>query len=85
MLPVRGATVKNFKIRYAKSISIHAPRAGSDKHKIYICPFCGISIHAPRAGSDYLNIIYYPVVYGFQSTLPVRGATHKFDHIADNL
>ena len=35
------------------SISIHAPRTGSDA--TYKCPDCGatvISIHAPRTGSD---------------------------------
>ena len=35
------------------TISIHAPRAGSDAGRLFICFFvCCISIHAPRAGSD---------------------------------
>ena len=51
-LPVRGATTQRQRSFPRPSISIHAPRAGSD---------CGaemdggnkyISIHAPRAGSD---------------------------------
>ena len=37
-----------------------------------------ISIHAPRAGSDgsFSEEVLY--AYGFQSTLPVRGATLRF-------
>ncbi len=38
----------------------------------------GISIHAPRAGSDLKERSKYACQYGFQSTLPVRGATHHF-------
>ena len=34
-----------------------------------------ISIHAPRAGSDRLQAILCAGARGFQSTLPVRGAT----------
>ena len=34
------------------SISIHAPRAGSDADAIYPGSTLEISIHAPRAGSD---------------------------------
>ena len=34
-----------------------------------------ISIHAPRAGSDFDNCIFAGLFSGFQSTLPVRGAT----------
>ena len=60
----------------ALPISIHAPRAGSDVP-------CGlphgnekhISIHAPRAGSDQAESLAAAVALGFQSTLPVRGAT----------
>ena len=36
-----------------------------------------ISIHAPRAGSDYAAGDYRYNAPGFQSTLPVRGATEK--------
>ena len=35
----------------------------------------GISIHAPRAGSDLVQLADKLVLYTFQSTLPVRGAT----------
>ena len=52
-LPVRGATYTAPDNSLFIEISIHAPRAGSDK----ICKFkiqylFVISIHAPRAGSD---------------------------------
>ena len=36
----------------ALGISIHAPRAGSDKIAECVCDSRQISIHAPRAGSD---------------------------------
>jgi len=39
------------------------------------CYFQPISIHAPREGSDVPTVILYPDRKGFQSTLPVRGAT----------
>ena len=36
----------------ALSISIHAPRTGSDQVRIYERRLPHISIHAPRTGSD---------------------------------
>ena len=57
-------------------ISIHAPRAGSDRdaaieeYNQYL-----ISIHAPRAGSDVRLRRKGQSRKLFQSTLPVRGAT----------
>ena len=51
-LPVRGATVRQHGKRAGRTISIHAPREGSD---ILIANRGGliiISIHAPREGSD---------------------------------
>ena len=52
-LPVRGATTKGLLFRCILSISIHAPRAGSDFSIIIIAiGAAAISIHAPRAGSD---------------------------------
>ena len=36
-----------------------------------------ISIHTPHAGSDCSVVIYTQDQYGFQSTLPMRGATWK--------
>ena len=51
-LPVRGATRRLLRVFGFKTISIHAPRAGSD-HTVGLAGLCIlISIHAPRAGSD---------------------------------
>ncbi len=74
-LPVWGATSLSKGSPLSPSISIHAPRVGSDHRHHQGNPFQTISIHAPRVGSDPTNkenkIIYVP----FQSTLPVWGAT----------
>ena len=58
------------------AISIHAPRVGSDTGggPPQICET--ISIHAPRVGSD-ISIPSRPIVWKFQSTLPVWGATGR--------
>ena len=59
----------------ADSISIHAPRTGSDGG----CRRGGgshhISIHAPRTGSDTALVTDKTLTLEFQSTLPARGAT----------
>ena len=34
------------------TVSIHAPRVGSDGIEISLMSPCGVSIHAPRVGSD---------------------------------
>ena len=61
----------------ATGISIHAPLAGSDAVRQAIVDRVGISIHAPLAGSDPAG---RPEIRRarFQSTLPLRGATHGF-------
>ena len=59
----------------ADDISIHAPRAGSDRPLLERTNIMAISIHAPRAGSDLLFECIIPREMSFQSTLPVRGAT----------
>ena len=62
--------------RIAVDISIHAPRAGSDKARYQIhFIWYTISIHAPRAGSDSTSPRREAPNGAFQSTLPVRGAT----------
>ena len=59
------------------TISIHAPRVGSDLRGFAVegPPEC-ISIHAPRVGSDATGYQGAASATGFQSTLPVWGATH---------
>ena len=63
------------------SISIHAPRAGSDRESVEFWMSIVISIHAPRAGSDAHPPCTFLTVTGFQSTLPVRGATTNSTHV----
>ena len=58
-------------------ISIHAPRAGGDDAKKQaIQELSAISIHAPRAGGDNKPTAKIRAICIFQSTPPVRGATH---------
>ena len=52
-LPVRGATPTLTMVGCGDNISIHAPRAGSDRDvTVGLVKPSKISIHAPRAGSD---------------------------------
>ncbi len=51
-LPVRGATRYLIPPKKRSTISIHAPRAGSDLGAWKLESEFSISIHAPRAGSD---------------------------------
>ena len=62
----------------AATISIHAPREGSDFELHLFCPPCPISIHAPREGSDLLESRGGFLFYEFLSTLPARGATSRY-------
>ena len=75
-LPVWGATLPFSSAVVPKSISIHAPRVGSDAYGASAAP-CAvlISIHAPRVGSDSTSSHILRRSSIFQSTLPVWGAT----------
>ena len=74
-LPVGGATPHKPEDLDTSMISIHAPRGGSDTWTVPdLCAYT-ISIHAPRGGSDWKNQKKGRINYGFQSTLPVGGAT----------
>ena len=57
------------------TISIHAPREGSDIFLRSSPRPLPISIHAPREGSDIFIFLLLRLLFGFQSTLPARGAT----------
>ena len=74
--PVRGATELLVDVVRDPDISIHAPRAGRDT-RASIDTDLGvyISIHAPRAGRDAAVSPSRRILYTFQSTRPVRGAT----------
>ncbi len=74
-LPVWGATMIKRRYINVTAISIHAPRVGSDQYKCYTVITVKISIHAPRVGSDVACGAYNSPPPGFQSTLPVWGAT----------
>ena len=75
-LPVRGATAYPRGREAGSDISIHAPREGSDgKGGRSKNDLPRISIHAPREGSDTSSWKSVFPLRGFQSTLPVRGAT----------
>ena len=58
------------------SISIHAPREGCDLWNTVRITSISISIHAPREGCDRLSRPSRCDTFAFQSTHPVRGATH---------
>ena len=61
---------------WSSTISIHAPRVGSDEVPPVGPVFCDpISIHAPRVGSDTGRPSRAANIKRFQSTLPVWGAT----------
>ena len=62
------------------SISIHAPRTGSDRAASSACHSDKISIHAPRTGSDGKATDMTCPTLSFQSTLPARGATRTATH-----
>ena len=51
-LPVWGATKAAEQAEIKQTISIHAPRVGSDLSFIQVLRHLNISIHAPRVGSD---------------------------------
>ena len=74
-LPVRGATTALSTQSLTATISIHAPRAGSD-YSTY-CNIMLISYFNPRSpcGERRANIGNIGNHRVFQSTLPVRGAT----------
>ena len=57
------------------SVSIHAPRVGSDAILGHGAEQTLVSIHAPRVGSDFKVNEMMGILPMFQSTLPVWGAT----------
>ena len=74
-LPVWGATQTTLVASAPSAISIHAPRVGSDMLERWKEALGDISIHAPRVGSDLVPLGKLLLGRGFQSTLPVWGAT----------
>ena len=74
-LPARGATRNIPALSCKFSISIHAPRTGSDLYTRWESRDILISIHAPRTGSDTMSYGASIDEQKLQSTLPARGAT----------
>ena len=74
-LPMRGATPKGPNRSRRKTISIHAPHAGSDSILKVTCQV--IFNFNPRSpcGERHHYHDCYRQKYKFQSTLPMRGAT----------
>ena len=74
-LPARGATHPNVYWLRPPAISIHAPRTGSDGAVVgaIVCSvyFNPRSPHGERPDTRW----FHDYIYGFQSTLPARGAT----------
>ena len=56
-------------------ISIHAPHTGRGRVAVVVNTGVDISIHAPHTGRDFRVHFFAFIVYAFQSTRPIRGAT----------
>ena len=74
-LPAGGATEVNKHENTEQSISILAPRGGSDAEWDNFCKRILISILAPRGGSDLKTPKVSTYNRSFQSSLPAGGAT----------
>ena len=77
-LPARGATCPLSAARIIRSISIHAPREGSDVVlDVLIPPAADFNPRSPR-GERQSPLLCSTHTIEFQSTLPARGATSSF-------
>ena len=74
--PIRGATRPLRSNVTASAISIHAPHTGRDLWAEAKARWqAGISIHAPHTGRDWPSAVSRLMMFPFQSTRPIRGAT----------
>ena len=74
--PVRGATGRNAAICASRSVSIHAPRAGRDRGAVSFSDFDACFNPRAPCGARLALWLCPCSVKKFQSTRPVRGATH---------
>ena len=75
---MRGATDTRKQGVFFVDISIHAPHAGCDSPQVGLHGRPrSISIHAPHAGCDVAERGDLRLLQKFQSTHPMRGATHR--------
>ncbi len=72
---MKGATRLLYGTGVRLHVSIHAPNEGSDAVRDLLYSNVCVSIHAPNEGSD-LSSNTLLLVWRFQSTLPMKGATH---------
>ena len=75
--PLAGSDEYTLSSSSTEPISIHTPLAGSDAHEVTYLVVVVISIHTPLAGSDPAVWVSIIATLLFQSTLPLRGATHR--------
>ena len=72
-----GGDFRKLAVRCDRKISIHAAREGGDAVRIIIQHSAAlISIHAAREGGDVIFLCANTCRIGFQSTPPVKAATH---------
>ncbi len=71
----------SFQLLQAFSISIHAPRAGSDKGSTLDAMPLFISIHAPRAGSDYYRRLHKAMPSNFNPRSPCGERRYSWMYI----
>ncbi len=73
--PVRGATRCNQRVLSLRSVSIHAPRAGCDRMHLEVYePFQCFNSRTP-CGVRHDALVSLEIIFLFQFTHPVRGAT----------
>ena len=75
--PIRGATSLPSGRKLYYVISIHAPHTGRDAPAGAVVCIEVISIHAPHTGRDTPRTFSAFIPALFQSTRPIRGATHR--------
>ena len=73
---VGGDRLYKYRNNNVDTISIHAPRVGGDvEFDKTSYRALSISIHAPRVGGDCVRMVINGLLFRFQSTPPVWGAT----------
>ena len=74
--PHAGRDIQSCFLRRNPNVSIHAPHAGRDHALLNSSFVLEVSIHAPHAGRDCALMSSPRDKRKFQSTRPMRGATH---------
>ena len=83
-LPVRGATQRAARRSQNQTISIHAPREGSDlQQRDAEQTVRLISIHAPREGSDWCRLHKYTTLFPISIHAPREGSDATLRYLAE--